>query len=245
MFINNGIIGNRKGCVLYMKAVSIIDRFVFFSDFTKIVTEDIPTLVKLFDGYKMNQRQEATPQGPVTVTAFSNKNYAVSFRVNRMDVEFANNPNQPTNESLGHALSEFAKVREAYSNLPGNRISYVGTSFIPNPKNEPLMDMVENIGLTDVFGQPTEFNFRLNTPVKIEREMCNAVLTVQQGSVQDPSKKNLPAIICVNDINTMPQDRTNRFELDELEEIYKAMMAKSIEKNEKVLALIEDAGMAS
>lgn len=228
-----------------MKVISIIDRFVFFGDFNKIITDEIPTLVKMFDGYKMNQRQESTPQGATPVTSFSNRNYAVSFREGRMDVEYANNPNTDEIGALDYALSEFSKVHEVFPKLIGNRISYIGTSFIPNQNNEPLMDLIENLNLTAIFGKSNEFNFRLNSPVKLGREECNAVITIQQGTVQGAGNKNIPAIISVNDINTMPQDKTNRFDLNQLEGLYKRMMQKSVEKNEKILALIENAEMAS
>ena len=227
-----------------MKALSIIDRYVFFANFEKIVTEDIPTLVKLYDGAKMTQRQEPTPQGPITVTSFALKNTAITFRKNRMDIEFANNPTLPES-SLDFAVEQFAKLKQTYPDLAGNRISYIGTSFIPNQQNEPLMDLVDNLGLSAAFGESTEFNFRLNSPVVISREKCNAVLTVQPGNVQNQKKQNIPAIICINDINTLATDTTNRFELDDLKEIFTGMLNKAVEKNEKVLALIEDATIAS
>lgn len=222
-----------------MKATSLIDRFVFFGDFNKIVTEEIPTLIKIFDGYKMTQRQEQTQNGPITVTAFANLNYAISFRFNRMDIEYANNPNLETSESLKFALETFKNFSNTYTNLKGNRVSYVGTEFIPNPNNEPLADLTDGLGLCDVFGAASEFRMRLNSPVNIAGEDCNGVLNVQEGAVQDPSGNNLPAIIVINDINSLSTNTAERFDLNNLLDLFTNMMKLAKDKNQKIVDIIE------
>lgn len=225
-----------------MNINTISQTYTFFGNFSKLNNKEDALKAK-FEGYTCQVGKEKLPNGiEVNVYRFSNVNKAVTIHTYRIDFEYGyNSPECNTQEFISHA-EKCAKLIAEVDTLKGQRIAYSNVEFIENLEGKVISKANQLFNIAGVFGSDSdELNVRVNHKKEINGEIYNSVLIMQDGNVTNKQTNVQTQAMFINkDINTLIQNREERFNLNDTVKYLSDMIIEANEHTNALINKIED-----
>ncbi len=225
-----------------MNINTISQTYTFFGNFSKLNNKEDALKAK-FEGYTCQVGKEKLPNGiEVNVYRFSNVNKAVTIHTYRIDFEYGyNSPECNTQEFISHA-EKCTKLIAEVDTLKGQRIAYSNVEFIENLEGKVISKANQLFNIAGVFGADSdELNVRVNHKKEINGEIYNSVLIMQDGNVTNKQTNVQTQAMFINkDINTLIQNREERFNLNDTVKYLSDMILEANEHTNALISKIED-----
>lgn len=225
-----------------MNINTISQTYTFFGNFSKLNNKEDALKTK-FEGYTCQIGKEKLPNGiDVNVFRFANVNKAVTIHTYRIDFEYGyNSPECNTQEFISHA-EKCAKLLSEVDTLKGQRIAYSNVEFIENNEGKVISKANQLFNIASVFGSDSdELNIRVNHKKEINGEVYNSVLIMQDGNVTNKQTNVQTQAMFINkDINTLIQNREERFNLNDTVKYLSDMILEANEHTNALISKIED-----
>lgn len=220
-----------------MSVATISQTYTFFRNFIKFDGKE-ETLQKKLKGYNYTVSKEKLPDGSIAnIHRFVNANKAITIRAYRIDFEYGyNSPDCSTAEFISF-VEKSAKQISSVIKLKGQRIAYSNVEFVEDVKGAVKSKACKLFNISRVFGSNSdEIHVRLNHKTEINGEIYNSVLDIQDGTVTNKQTNVKTVAMFINkDINTLVDNREERFDLMETSKYLSNMVHEADERTKKLV----------
>lgn len=223
-----------------MKVTTISNTYSYFGNFSKLNNLK-NELQGALSGYVFQEGKENLPNGvQVNVYRFSNANSAIVIRAYRIDFEFGFNGTESEEDFIKFASESAEKINQVLG-VKGQRIAFSSIEFISNEENSVLNKANKLFNIADVYGSDAnELNIRVNHVKNIGNETFNSVLIFQDGQVtNNQTKVQTKAMFLNKDINTLVNNREERFTLKDTVKYLSDMMLEAKERTNTIVSKLE------
>lgn len=199
-----------------MGVTTISETFTFFGDFLMLDSK-VEELKKQFVGFTYQTGKEKLPNNgsEANIHVFRTANKRVAIRAYRIDFEYGHNSPQCDFSQFVSFVVDAVQMLSAVADLKGHRVAYSNVEFVKDVKGTLKAKTSKLFNFTRVFGsEADEIKIRLNNKTKIDGEIYNSVITVQNDVVTNKDTKVESRAIFINkDINTLNTNTQVRFDL--------------------------------
>lgn len=198
-----------------MGVTTISETFVFFGN-CQILDSKVDALKNGFIGYTYRVVKEKLSNGSeANIHVFHNVNKRVTIRAYRIDFEYGHNSPQCDFSGFTSFVVDAIQIISAVADLRAHRVGYNNVEFVEDVKGKIKSATDKLFNFPRVFGSnAAEIKIRLNHKTKIDGEIYNSVITIEDGSVTDNNTKVESSAMFINkDINTLIDNNNVRFDL--------------------------------
>lgn len=185
-----------------------------FGNFNSLLSKE-KEICSTFSSYKFDVQNNKLNNGLVSkICSLSNGNKVIIINSNRIDFKFGYPNDNVTILDFYDYIQNVTQKLEYIEKIYAWRIAYNSNEFI-NYDNQIVKTFNESFNITKNFGKASdEFGLRLNHKKEIKNELCNCVITIQDGQVtHNVTNETRNAIFINNDINSLIQNKNLRFTL--------------------------------
>lgn len=213
--------------------------YSYLGNFVPFLTQNQQRIKNMLLDYKLQTKVEKLPDGKdITTLIFTKENVVVRFLPFRIDFDYLySSANCTAQLSFQKACEFYNLLGEIFYDLKGSRIALVSSVFMDNTNGMCSRYLAKKLGANDLFGECSEFNFRLNG-VKQYFEPVNSVVDFRPGEAKNnQTQKVLPVLIANLDINTMALNRDARLAISDAENHFSDLLLEEQERLNQIEAL--------
>jgi hypothetical protein len=221
-----------------MELLTISNAFTIFGNFTKLLNQK-DELKKLFEDYHLQESQEQLPNGlQAPVLVFDKENKKVVVRVMRIDMAVGTREGENEEEVFLKHVEAVSKKLEGFLEKKSVRIAFNKVSFVENENNATVEKLNDKFNVKGIFTTPAqEFSLRVNLITSLLNEDFNCIVTLQDGSVNVNKTHEQKKAVFVNlDINSLPQNQQERFDIKDAIAQVSDMMVLGKERTNQVIS---------
>ena len=219
-------------------------QYSVFGDF-KNYLDNISNLEDLFPAFKKAEEKEQlkTKDGKLVefpVYYLTNVNLQLRISIARLDFIYYFNNEPLTDEEFIDFVNDVTSILSKDYNVNGVRISFIEHEFLSNEYGVNSNIQAKNLNLVDIFGtRPEELSLRVNFVKEIAlKERINSIVVISDAQVTNNNTKEKQKVLALNyDINTIAENNTARFGLDDATYFLKELIKAQNELRDKVANL--------
>lgn len=217
--------------------LTVTSGFTVFGDLTPLILK-IENVKALFTGFECQEGVERLPNGSQAKNyVLHSNNKIVTIRNYRLDIQY--NYEVGTIDDFLYFVNQVSEKIKSAFNLRFNRIAYISSQFVRREETT-MANFNKAFNVPSVFGEEAkEIQFRVNHIYNILGESTNAVLIAQDGTVQkrgDDTKEKV--IIINNDINTLAENKENRFDWQASINLLKEYIKLAAQRSNRVVGTL-------
>ena len=212
-----------------MKFMRMKNSYSLLGNYVPLLTTNQQRIKNMMMGYQMQSKEEKLPDGKtVTVLFFQMNNVQVRFLPFRIDYDYLYiNQDCTMQKSLQQACEFFKLLGEIFDAKAARLVSAL---FTDNENQVGAKYLAEKFNVSNVFGNCTEFTFRVNN-IKHYFEEVNSVLDFRPGEAKNNKTGEKHQVMIANiDVNTMAANKNHRFDPIDAEEYFSDLVLEEQEK---------------
>jgi hypothetical protein len=222
--------------------VNVTSTFSVFGNLSSFIS-GIESIKSSLEGFDCREGNEQLPNGlPSKNFILQKDNVAVVIRSYRLDFQFGYRNENDKVEDFLKFVEDMVKKLSSVSTIKFNRVSFNDVNFVLKDE-ETLRNFAEIFNANNVFGaNADELQVRINNIISVSNEDTNAVILMQDGFVAkknpDGNDPRQAVIFINNDINTLAQNREQRFTLEEASKLFVDFVMVGKERTNTILSRI-------
>lgn len=165
----------------------------------------------------------------------SKEQTVITFRPNRIDIEFPRITKNIINKLLERVQIILSDLSWILERPLGNRIAFRSDFCVFDDELNGMRTLAKNINVLTNPDETTEMSIRLNSPEVIQGEPVNIVTNINNaiiGVKKDQQETKRKSLLITYDVNTVIQNTENRFEFERLLPYFEEMINNVFERSE-------------